>query len=207
MSTFTTNHFPLCQHHLHDIAFDARCHRRVSRMRWARRERRVTFCAEQEPLRKTTNMSNSASPPPVPKACMGTVCARTMAALRTGVGLGALFIPTITGNLVGLPTPLNTSSIIMTRLFGVRDALLGIALWSAIGQESQTCSNFTPQEARRYTRRLLWAGVLVDAVDICSVVTTSAFGGNMGVRALSVFGGGAVFFVLLGATGLRAYVI
>ncbi|KAJ5812288.1 hypothetical protein N7474_008589 [Penicillium riverlandense] len=128
-----------------------------------------------------------------------------MAALRTGVGLSAVLAPTLLSRVSGLPTPLDTASTLVMRLFGIRDALLAAALWVTMRDESKSLSVSALGETRRSVRRVLSGGVVVDLVDAVSVFATVAGHGMLTSQAVGVFGGGAVLYMGLGAAGLNAY--
>ena len=86
----------------------------------------------------------------------------------------------------------------MTRLFGVRDFGLGLALWSA---QNRTSGPAAESVARNDFRGVLWAGVLIDAVDVCSVVACM-FDATVSTQAMIVVGAGAASFVCAGLAGI-----
>ena len=111
-----------------------------------------------------------------------------LAALRIAVGGSTLVLPLQASALFGVPmAPENK---IMARLFGIRDLVLGVLLWTSRGESE-------------ILRRAMWAGLVIDAVDVCSC----AFGvldGTVRNRAILSVGAGALSFVGLALLGLRS---
>ena len=128
-------------------------------------------------------------------------CTRAMAMLRLVVGGGSLVLPTLAGTFSGIAPRSNT--VTMTRLFGVRDFALALALLTAQRQDSQPLPLLAAGEARRNLRRVLWIGILVDAVDMCSCVA-GVVDGSIDVLGMWTLGGGALAFVCAGIAGLSA---
>lgn len=79
--------------------------------------------------------------------------------------------------------PINSSAILPLRLFGVREAVLAAALWTANSKE--------------LTQQALIAVAVVDAIDVLSVVV-SIWEGNLDVGFPAAFTAfGALFFLAI----------
>jgi hypothetical protein len=111
---------------------------------------------------------------------------QALAALRIGVGSASFLLPSLTTNVLFYHLP--ASSLLSVRLFGCRDLLLGVLLWTAK----------TP-EARR---RAVMAGAAVDALDVVACAW-AYLGGEIDVMPALSFGGGAVSFLTLAALGWK----
>jgi hypothetical protein len=147
-----------------------------------------------------------------------------LSATRILVGASTLLLPSISGELFGIPS--NAESLIIARLFGVRDLVIGAYLWTSLGNVSSSTSQTESDDAgenetlkdppdalaldektkafwlTRQVRHALWLGVICDAVDACSSIA-AVLDGSMSGRAIPLVGGGAVVFTLLGVVGLR----
>jgi hypothetical protein len=85
-------------------------------------------------------------------------------------------------------------ALILPRLFGARDGVLGELLWTAEREGEHN--------DRRELKRALWAGVAADGLDIASCAYAVATG-TLSRQAGALLGGGAVVFLVLGIVGLR----
>ncbi len=108
-----------------------------------------------------------------------------------GVGLLAWFLPDQTVEIFGLKSEtqhtLNTpGQNVVTRLFGVRDFVLGGALLVATHPEAQKLA--------------LQMNLIADTTDV--VATGIGYQNGLSTNGLILTGGGAAFFALLGAYGL-----
>ena len=83
--------------------------------------------------------------------------------------------------------PIVPASVVILRLFGVRDAVLAGVLWTADSKDAE--------------RRALMTGALIDGIDVLSVGVSFLEGNFEGLPALWV-GGGAAFFVALALVSL-----
>ncbi|EHN12727.1 hypothetical protein PAI11_04210 [Patulibacter medicamentivorans] len=109
--------------------------------------------------------------------------------IRLAVGVGAWAAPNLTGKLFGLDPEANPQAAYPTRLFGVRDAVLGVG----------TLATRDPAARRLW----LQLGIVTDAVDVAS----AALGGREGSlpkQAAALAGGVAVAAVGLGVAALLA---
>ena len=98
-----------------------------------------------------------------------------------------LLLPQQASAFYGLP--IAPESKLMGRLFGVRDLVLGLLLWTSRGESG--CE----------LQRALWAGLVVDAIDVCSCAL-GVLDGTVGERAVLCVGAGALSFAGLGVLGL-----
>ena len=156
---------------------------------------------------------------------------RTLAVGRILVGAGTLILPSHSSFIFGLTPaaiPLQTDGInVMGRLFGVRDATLGVFLWRSLSTFNSRAPAVAGREARdgkgMETDRLignsaaevedavarsqlttaLYLGMICDAVDVLSSILC-IFEGSMTGRAIVFVGVGAFTFACMGFAGLRA---
>ncbi|RFU34376.1 hypothetical protein B7463_g2015, partial [Scytalidium lignicola] len=112
-----------------------------------------------------------------------------LSTLRIGVGSSSFLLPGFTCQSLMFAIP--NSSLLAVRLFGCRDAILGLLLHTAK----------TP-EARR---RALLAGIAVDALDI-TACAIGYFREEIDAKPLVTFGGGAVSFLVLAGLGWKGAV-
>ncbi|CAH0053801.1 unnamed protein product [Clonostachys solani] len=87
-----------------------------------------------------------------------------LAASRFVLGAAAFLAPGITSQLFKVDTLPGAS--LITRIFGVRESVLG-------GLTAATCRD---HESKKELRRMLWAGVAVDSMDVvaCLIILASA---------------------------------
>ncbi|WP_320669237.1 hypothetical protein [Patulibacter defluvii] len=109
--------------------------------------------------------------------------------IRLAIGVGAWAAPNLTGRLFGLDPEANPQAAYPTRLFGVRDAVLGIG----------TLTTSDPGARRLW----LQLGVLTDAVDVAAAAL-SGKEGSLPKQAAIMAGGTAAVAVGLGIAALRA---
>ncbi len=110
-------------------------------------------------------------------------------ALRVGIGLFAWFNPSQTEELFGLakdPTPATSERIVMSRLLGIRELVLGGALLVARHPEAK--------------RLVLQMGIVSDSAD--AIAAAIGYKNGISTTGLIRTGGAACFGVLLGAYGL-----
>ena len=110
-----------------------------------------------------------------------------LASMRVGFGAFSFLAPSTTLSLFQMP--ISSSALVATRMFGVRDAVLGGLLWTA--------------ESPASVRRALIAGAVVDGIDALA----AAYGlwqGDMDMLATDLVGGGAIVFFAMGLYGLRS---
>lgn len=111
---------------------------------------------------------------------------RSLAAIRTGVGVGAWLTPRLAGRLFGLDVPGNPQSPYLARLFGVRDLALA---WGALT---------TSGDAQR---RWLAAGLACDIADSAAGIA-GAKGGYLPALTSGLVTGTALSAAALGALAL-----
>lgn len=85
----------------------------------------------------------------------------TLATLRLAIGLSALIAPDLAGRAFGLDPEANPQASFLGRLFGVRNAAIGLTLRDG-----------TPAERQRWLRY----GVAIDAIDLAAVLVAGASG-------------------------------
>ncbi|CAI6318683.1 unnamed protein product [Periconia digitata] len=119
-----------------------------------------------------------------------------LSTLRLSLGATLLILPTKTLSLFLITIAPSTPAVLLTRLFGARDAVLGAQLYTA-------ADGTAPDGGRRETRRALWAGIAADALDMCSVAA-AVRGGYLGMGPAGLLWGGALVGVGMGWMGLRA---
>ncbi|KAH8813216.1 hypothetical protein F5884DRAFT_787753 [Xylogone sp. PMI_703] len=112
-----------------------------------------------------------------------------LSTLRIAVGSASFLVPGFTCQTLMFAIP--NSSLLAVRLFGCRDAILGLLLHTAK----------TP-EARR---RALLAGIAVDALDI-TAAAIGYFNGEIDAKPVVTFGGGAMSFLILAGLGWKGAV-
>jgi hypothetical protein len=88
---------------------------------------------------------------------------------------------------LSLPSPTGTA-LLATRMFGVRDAVLGGLLYTA--------------DSPAAVRRALVAGAVVDGIDVLGCVW-AVWNGDVEMLAADLVGGGALVFFAMGLWGLR----
>ena len=137
----------------------------------------------------------SARTPPDNQSKVGLCVIKTTAVLRAISGAACLFTPKLVGELFQLS--IAPQDMILARLFGVRDAVLGGLLWTA--KDAFRTTDATQSEIRR----ALWANIITDSVDLCSCLV-GLIDGTMSVPSAALVGGGAFVFALLGIVGLKS---
>jgi Zn-dependent alcohol dehydrogenase len=76
----------------------------------------------------------------------------TLVGLRTGLGVGALLAPRLTGKLFGISVDENPAAVYLARLFGARELFMAAPFFMEDAEELQAFA--------------LQAGVAVDAADV-----------------------------------------
>lgn len=127
---------------------------------------------------------------------MSLLIIKTLAVARTLVGVSLLAVPLLTSRTFFLPA--STSTTLVLRLCGARDAALGGLLWSA----SSRLSSSTELASPALVRPALMTGAIVDALDVLSV-GACLMERSVGVVPAAVVGGGAAVFLAAGLWGLR----
>lgn len=110
-----------------------------------------------------------------------------LAGARIAFGTASCLLPSPTLSLFRL-APAPGSTLLATRMFGVRDAVLGGLLYTADNPAA--------------VRRALIAGAVVDGIDALSCVY-GVLNGDIEMLAADLVGGGAVVFMVMGLWGLR----
>ena len=110
-----------------------------------------------------------------------------LSSLRMGFGGFSLLAPSTTLSLFQMPV--HPSAAVATRLFGVRDLVLGGLLWTA--------------DSPAAVRRALIAGAMVDGIDALGAVY-GLWQGDLDMLATDLVGGGAIVFFAMGLYGLRS---
>lgn len=118
---------------------------------------------------------------------------KTLSILRIATGAACLAAPRFTCALFSYNIPVGSS--LLVRMVGGREAVLGDLLLT--GEDKHAHDG-----GRREMRRAIWSGMAVDVVDVGSLVYAVAKG-HVGKATGGLFGAGALFFIGLGAWGLR----
>lgn len=115
-----------------------------------------------------------------------------------------MLAPTLVGKILQVPIAAHSTAATFLRLFGVRDAALGELTWTVKPQwpSAATAPTGSTQHERAELRRILWAGVAVDVLDVATVAYVYARGG-LPRFAAGLYGGAALAFAGLGLVGLR----
>lgn len=101
----------------------------------------------------TTPLIPKPTPSPESIPPSSTLAINTLALGRIALGISSILAPSLTFRLFGITIP--AALMVLPRMFGVRELMVGEFLWAA--------------ENKRETRKALWMGVGVDAVDFASV--------------------------------------
>jgi hypothetical protein len=108
---------------------------------------------------------------------------------RIGFGTLSFLAPSSTLSLFRVsPVPVPGSAILATRMFGIRDAVLGALLYTADNPAA--------------VRRALIAGAVVDGIDAMACVY-GVMNGDIEMLGADLVGGGALVFLAMGFWGLR----
>lgn len=142
-----------------------------------------------------------------PPSSLHRLSTTAFALLRIGVGAISLFAPPLSARLFGIE--MNYHSRILSRLFGVRELVLGVLLWrahsrvsAAYGGASGGKEEVRMEWCRSDLRRVLLVGVVIDAVDAISS-GVSVWEGSMGGKAIWLVGVGAVAALVWGESILQ----
>ena len=155
----------------------------------------ITFSFHQPKTRYQSNHSEMAEQS---TNSLAAASITTLAVLRMLVGASTLLVPGRAGPPFGIP--ITAPTMILGRLFGVRDLVIGGLLWSAPSHSTATIA--VNGECRRTLRRALVVGLIIDTVDVCSNIV-GFVDGTLEPRAIVGVGVGAAFFAGLGLLGLR----
>lgn len=117
-----------------------------------------------------------------------TVNLQALSAVHLLLGASCLATPILTTRLFRL-TPVTGASILLCRLVGARELILGTLLWTA--------------ETRISQRQSVLASLVADGVDLLSI-GVGLLEGSLEQSSAAVGAGGAVVGVLLGLVGLRS---
>lgn len=107
----------------------------------------------------------------------------TLVGLRTGLGVGALLAPRLTGKLFGISVDENPAAVYLARLFGARELFMAAPFYMEDAEELQAFA--------------LQAGVAVDGADVVAA-TAACVRRNLPVRAATMAGLAAAAAVALG---------
>ncbi|KAF2243735.1 hypothetical protein BU26DRAFT_523327 [Trematosphaeria pertusa] len=146
----------------------------------------ISSINQSEPL-LPPKPSNGQNGQPISKTSSSAVEALHL--IRIGLGLACIVAPRWTCAVFQFSIP--EGSAILVRLFGVRDLILGALLTTNEDKVS-----------RREMKRVVWANIGADAVDMCSIAFALATG-TLGKLPAGLFAGGAAVGLGLEALGLR----
>ncbi|KAF1812900.1 hypothetical protein P152DRAFT_473433 [Eremomyces bilateralis CBS 781.70] len=142
--------------------------------------------AESIPKPSSPLLPHTSSPRPP----LGII--KTISIARAIFGGACIFTPHLITQMFQLPLPRGTE--LFPRLFGVRDLVVGELLWLTLRGERT-------EEQLKQIRRVVWANIAIDSIDVVSTIWEFAMGRIAGEAAL-VTGGGAAVFAAVGAAGL-----
>lgn len=111
----------------------------------------------------------------------------TLSTMRLIIGASALLAPRLAGRLFALDPDENPQAMLLGRLFGVRNAAIGLTLRDG-----------APEEQRRWLRY----GVAIDVIDIAALAAAGARG-TVSKRAVVLIGATASVATALGAVAQR----
>jgi hypothetical protein len=113
---------------------------------------------------------------------------KQLAGMRLAVGAGSWLTPRVSGKLFGLDASDNPQAPYIARLFGVRDAALGIGALSSSGEAQQ---------------QWLTLGLACDVADTAAGIFGGR-GGYLGKTSAVLVTGAAIAAAAMGAAALRA---
>lgn len=138
------------------------------------------------------------SQPPISPMVNGSIA--SLAVMRMLVGGITVLIPMRTALLFGVPVA--APAIVVARLFGARDFVLGGLLWTARPNNGNPATG-ADATGNRELKRALWAGVMADLIDVGSCAV-GVLDGTLPKRAIVGVGVGAAFFAGLGGILLKS---
>jgi hypothetical protein len=145
------------------------------------------------PLLKNNTTGTAASKPSI----LGRGLVSLIGISRTVAGVGCLLAPTVTAKVFGFSS-LSPEAALLTRMFGVREIVIGEGLLLAERYSS------TEAHAQQQVKRATWANVATDGLDLAAVLLTLWFGVAEGLP-LGMMSAMAGLFVGLGFGAVWAY--
>jgi hypothetical protein len=145
--------------------------------------------------------------PIAPPSGLAVGLVNSLAWLRVVAGASCVVAPVFTGRLFQFAVAPASMHAITLQLFGVRDFAVGELTWfvrprgGRAGEEEAGARPRTEGE-RQELRRVLWANVAVDSLDLAVLAYAFSRGAIAGPAFLCV-GGGAACFAALGGLALR----
>ena len=95
----------------------------------------------------------------------------TLVGLRTGIGIGSLLAPRLTGKIFGIDVADNPAAVYLARLFGARELFMAAPFYMEDAEELQAYA--------------LQAGVAVDSADVVAA-SAACVRGNLRVRSATL---------------------
>ena len=150
-------------------------------------------------LRNMTNSQSLPLTPPKstnyqPPPLTASYAIKALGYARIGLGAGCLLVPHFTCELFKLSISNETAAVV--RMFGVRGIALGEII---INSDDKT----SPDRGSRELRRVLWASVGCDLIDVCSLALAVA-SGHMDRLPGTLLMTGAAMAAGMGLLGLRS---
>jgi hypothetical protein len=123
--------------------------------------------------------------------------------LRAFAGFGMILAPTFTGKLFLVNIAPNSTASVALRLCGVRDAVIGELTWFARPKYNKATQSTAQTESEKHElRRILWANVATDSLDL-AVLAFVASKGAISKPAAGIIAGGAIAGLILAGLGLE----
>jgi hypothetical protein len=123
--------------------------------------------------------------------------------LRAIAGFSCIIAPTFTGKLFQIPIVANSTNSILLRLFGVRDAVIGELLWTVRPRSGEWTKSLAAAHAeQKELKRILWANVATDGLDLACIAFALSKGA-LSKPAAACVGGGAATFLVMGLIALK----
>ncbi|KAK0631477.1 hypothetical protein B0T14DRAFT_501776 [Immersiella caudata] len=140
----------------------------------------------------TNPAKTTAAPSPLAKTLLNII-----GITRAAFGVGCLLAPTFALQIVGISSPLSAEASIITRMFGVREIIVGEALLLADRSAKAKRGTAAQEAGHEEVKRAIWLNVVTDALDVVALgfalaqgVLDTATIGKMTVTALLYVGMG-----------------
>ncbi|KAK4443186.1 hypothetical protein QBC34DRAFT_417532 [Podospora aff. communis PSN243] len=140
----------------------------------------------------TNPAKSSSAPSPLAKTLLNIV-----GITRAAFGVGCLIAPSFALQIVGLSSSLSAEASIITRMFGVREIIVGEALLLADRSAKAKRGTAAQEAGHEEVKRAIWLNIATDSLDVVALAFALAQGvldkvtiGKMTVTALLYAGMG-----------------